>query len=83
MCIDYRKLNSVSKADAFPIPNMDKMLNKLQKTRYISILDLSQALNQILVAEQCRHLTAFVVPDKDIFEYVRMPFGLKGVPATF
>ena len=83
MCIDYRKLNKVSKGDAFPIPNMDQMLNKLQEARYISTLDLSQAFNQIPVAEQCRHLTAFVVPGKGIFEYVRMPFGLKGAPATF
>ena len=55
--IDYRKLNNVSKGYAFPIHNMDT----LQKARYISTLDLSQAFNQISVAEQWKNLTAFVV----------------------
>ena len=77
MCIDYRKLNQVSKGDAFPIPNMDQMLNRLQEARFISTLDLSMAYHQVRVAKHYRHLTALVVPGKGIFEYVRMPFGLK------
>ena len=34
MCIDYRKINKVSKGDAFRIPNIDQMLNRLQNAKY-------------------------------------------------
>ena len=83
MCIDYRKVNRVSKGDAFPVPNMEQMLNRLQKAKFISTLDLSMAYHQIPMNKQSRHITAFVVPGRGIFEWVRMPFGLKGASATF
>lgn len=82
-CIDYRKLNSVSKASAYPLPYMDAILNKLQHACYISTIDLSAAYHQIPMKEGDRHLTAFTVPGLGLFEFTRMPYGVVGGPATF
>ena len=40
-CVDYRKLNSVTKPDVFPLPRIDDCLDVLSGTRYFSTLDLS------------------------------------------
>ncbi|CAB0043207.1 unnamed protein product [Trichogramma brassicae] len=82
-CIDYRKLNAVTKVSARPIPNMDSILRKLRTARYITTLDLSQAYHQVRMKEEHRHLTAFAVPGRGLYEWVRMAFGLAGAPATF
>ena len=83
MCIDYRKVNQVSRGDAFPVPNMERLLNRLEDAMFLSTLDLSNAFHQIAVAKECRHITAFIVPGKGIYEWSRMPFGLKNSTATF
>uniref|UniRef100_A0ABD2WPB5 RNA-directed DNA polymerase n=1 Tax=Trichogramma kaykai TaxID=54128 RepID=A0ABD2WPB5_9HYME len=82
-CVDYRKLNAVTKVSARPIPNMDSILRKLRTARYITTLDLSQAYHQVRIKEEHRHLTAFAVPGRGLYEWVRMAFGLAGAPATF
>ena len=46
-CLDFRKVNSVSKKDAYSLPNMNSILDKLRAVRYISTIDLSQAYFQI------------------------------------
>ena len=61
-CIDFRKLNAVSKADAYLLPYMDAILRKLRGARYISTLDLSVAYHQILLTPESKELTAFTVP---------------------
>ncbi|CAB0034358.1 unnamed protein product [Trichogramma brassicae] len=82
-CVDDRKLNAVTKVSARPIPNMDSILRKLRTARYITTLDLSQAYHQVRIKEEHRHLTAFAVPGRGLYEWVRMAFGLAGAPATF
>jgi len=82
-CLDFRKVNSVSKKDAYPLLNMNKILDKLRSARYISIIDLSQAYFQILLAKDGRKITAFSVPGKGFYHFTRMPYGLTGAPATF
>ena len=38
----YRRLNSVSHADAYPVPRIDEIINRLGKARYIPTLDLTR-----------------------------------------
>lgn len=47
LVIDYRKLNEVTKADNYPIPNITDILDKLGKSKYHSTLDLKSSFNQI------------------------------------
>jgi hypothetical protein len=82
-CLDFRKLNSVSKKDAYPLPYMNAILDKLRAARYISTIDLSQAYFQIPLEKNSHELTAFTVQDKGLFYFTRMPYGLTGAPATF
>ena len=43
-CVDYPKVNALSKADMYPLPYMDMILQKLRDTRYITTLDLSSQI---------------------------------------
>ena len=81
-CIDYRRLNSESLADAYPMPRIDDLIDRLGKARYISTLDLTRGYWQVPMAKASRHLTAFTTPF-GLFQFRVMPFGLQGAPATF
>ena len=83
LCLDFRKLNAVSKKDAYPIPYMSDILKQLKASKYISTTDLSSAFNPIPLDEACQEYTAFTVPGRGLFQFVRMPFGLSNAPATF
>lgn len=83
MCIDYRKVNAVSKGDAYPLPFMENILDELRSAKYITTIDLNLAYHQVPVEENSRTITTFTVPGRGLFEFTRMPFGLTGAPATF
>ena len=82
MCVDYRRLNSISDADAYPMPRVDDMIDTLGKAKYITTLDLARGYWQVPVEEQSRSRTAFATPF-GLFQFKVMPFGLHGAPATF
>lgn len=82
-CLDFRKVNSVTKKDAYPIPLMNSILDRLRQANYITTLDLSQAYFQIPLAADSREITAFTVPGMGLYQFRRMPFGLTNAPATF
>ncbi|MCG7870381.1 MAG: RNA-directed DNA polymerase, partial [Candidatus Thiodiazotropha taylori] len=81
-CVDYRKLNALSKADAYPLPRTDDCLEALGGSTLFSCLDLQSGYWQIEVDEADKQKTAFVCR-KGLYEYNTMPFGLSGAPATF
>jgi hypothetical protein len=82
VAIDYRKLNEISKKDAYPMPRVDEILDKLGKARIFSKLDCNQGYYQISVAEEDREKTAFRF-EGELLEFTRLPFGLSSAPATF
>uniref|UniRef100_V5GMA9 Transposon Ty3-I Gag-Pol polyprotein n=1 Tax=Anoplophora glabripennis TaxID=217634 RepID=V5GMA9_ANOGL len=81
-CVDYRALNRVTKKDAYPLPYVSAILDRLRGARYLSSMDIKSAYWQVSVKEECRELTAFTVPSRGLYQFKRMPFGLANAPAT-
>lgn len=82
-CVDYRRLNKVTKKDAYPIPYIATILDNLRNSQWLSSLDIKSAYWQICLAEDSRELTAFTVSGRGLYQFKRMPFGLTNSPATF
>lgn len=82
LCVDYRRLNSKTRRDAFPLPRIDECFDALHGARVFSTIDLASGYHQVAVHEKDRHKTAFTTPF-GLFEYTRLPFGVCNGPATF
>ena len=82
LVVDYRKLNDKTIGNAYPLPNIDDILDQLGRSNYFSVLDLSKGYHQVQMKEEDREKTAFSTPYGH-YQYLRMPFGLKGAPSTF
>lgn len=82
LCIDYRKLNSQSIKDRYPLPRIDDQLDRLHGSCCFTSLDLRAGYYQIPVSEKSKHLTAFVT-NAGQYEFNRMPFGLANAPSVF
>lgn len=82
LCVDYRKLNSVTISDSYPMARIDDLLQSAKSTSYMSTIDLQSGFWQIPVEEQDRDKTCFVTPF-GTYRFRRMPFGLKNAPMTF
>ncbi|XP_076300585.1 uncharacterized protein LOC143218903 [Lasioglossum baleicum] len=82
-CVDFRRLNKVTKKDAYPLPQINAMLDKLRGARYLSTIDLKNGYWQVPLTPASRPLTAFTVPGKGLLEFRVMPFGLHSAPSTF
>lgn len=82
-CVDYRKLNQVTKRDAYPLPYVSHILDKLRDARFLTSLDIKSAYWEIPMAETSKQYTAFTVPNRGLFQFRRLPFGLHNAPATW
>ena len=81
-CVDYRKLNAVTRKDAYPIPRIDDTLDTLSGACWFSTLDMVSGYWQVEVGEKDREKTAFCTP-YGLYEFNVLPFGLCNGPATF
>ncbi|GFX66610.1 retrovirus-related Pol polyprotein from transposon 17.6 [Trichonephila clavipes] len=81
-CIDYRRLNKVTRTQFFPLPNIEELLEKVSAAKYISILDLTRRYWQIPLSPRVQRYASFVTTF-GTFKPLRLPFGLKNVPYYF
>ena len=82
-CIDLRRINQRSVADAYYLPRIDETLDTLAGGKYFTLLDLKSGSWQVEMEEDAKQYTAFTVGPLGSYECNRMPFGLKNAPATF
>ena len=81
-CVDYRKLNSVTIKDAYPVPRIDETLDALQGSKWFCTLDLASGYWQVALDEEASKKSSFVVRS-GLYRWKCMPFGLCNAPATF
>ena len=81
-CGDYRRLNAKRLADPYPLPRMDDCIDSLGDAAVFTTLDCNSGYWQILVAPEDRDKTTLTT-HMGTFRHLRLPFGLKGAPATF
>ncbi|XP_074792474.1 uncharacterized protein LOC141975750 [Natator depressus] len=81
-CVDYRKLNAVTRPDNYPMPRTDELLEKLGRAQFISTLDLTKGYWQVPLDESAKERSAFTT-HLGLYEFNVLPFGLRNAPATF
>ena len=84
VCIDYRRLNAVIRKDHFPLPFIDKVLERVFSHPFYCFLDGYSRYFQIEIEIDVEYQenTTFTCPF-GTYAYRRMPFGLCNAPATF
>ncbi|XP_055603742.1 uncharacterized protein LOC129751973 [Uranotaenia lowii] len=81
VCLDSRRLNSLTMKDTYPIRNMLEIFQRLEHAKFFSIIDLKDAYFQIPLREECRKYTAFRTK-LGLFQFKVCPFGVTGAPAA-
>ena len=81
-CVDYRKLNSVTTKDSYPLPRIDEALDSYSGAKYFSTLDLASGYWQVKVAPENRLKTAFTLMH-GLYKFNVMSFGFTNAPSTF
>ena len=82
LCLDFRKVNQVTKKNASPIAHIEGLLARLSETHFISSVDLKDAYWQIPLEQSSREKTAFTVPGRPLYQFRVMPFGLSNAAQT-
>ncbi|GFX37002.1 retrovirus-related Pol polyprotein from transposon 297 [Trichonephila clavipes] len=81
-CVDYRRLNEITRAEFFPLPNMEEVVEKVSAAPYVTVMDLSKGYFQIPLTPRAQRYAAFVTP---FGTYIpkKMMFGLVCAPYYF
>nr|AAQ56355.1 putative reverse transcriptase [Oryza sativa Japonica Group] len=84
VCIGFRDLNKATQKDEYPMPVADQLVDAASGHKILSFMDGNAGYNQIFMAEEDIHKTAFRCPGAIVlFEWVVMTFGLKSAGATY
>ena len=74
-CVDYRRLNSLTIKDAYPLPRIDDLLWLLGNQQWFSTMDLASGYWQVAMSPEAKRKAAFVT-NEGLFQFRVMPFGL-------
>ena len=82
-CIDFCRLNSRTKKDAYPLPRMQETMESMVGTQLFSTMDLKSGFWQVKMAKDSQQYAAFMVGSTGVYEFLRMPYGLCNALTTF
>uniref|UniRef100_H3H9I8 Reverse transcriptase domain-containing protein n=1 Tax=Phytophthora ramorum TaxID=164328 RepID=H3H9I8_PHYRM len=82
LCIDYRLVNGLTRLMVYPMPMINDLLEDLDKVLWYCSLDMASGFWVVSMTERARKISAFVTPF-GLFEWTRMPFGLKNAPQIY
>ena len=78
-CIDFRKVNCVTRKDAYPLPRIIDCLDTLGGSEWFCTLDLASGYWQVPMKHEDRPKTAFTT-GTGLYQFKVMPFGLSNAP---
>jgi hypothetical protein len=83
-CVDYRRLNSVTRKDSYALPPISTILNALgiERAKMFTTLDVASGFWHINIHPPDREKTAFVT-SYGTYQFRVVPFGLTNAPAQF
>ena len=81
-CVDYRRMNSVTIKDAFPVPDVKDALDSLRGAKYFATIDLLSGYWQLGMTQRAKERSAFCTR-RGLYQFTRMPCGLSNAPASF
>ena len=76
MCIDFRRLNAVTKRDCHALPDFREVLQTMSGSKYFTALDLTWGFWELPVVERDQHKTSFTGPDGEVYVWTKAPMGL-------
>ncbi|MBW0505019.1 hypothetical protein O181_044734 [Austropuccinia psidii MF-1] len=79
---DFRDLNTYTVPDRYPIPKIQIALTQISQAVYIATMDVLKGFHQNLVTPRARKYLRIIV-HCGVYEYLRMPFGIKNAPSHF
>ncbi|MBW0493292.1 hypothetical protein O181_033007 [Austropuccinia psidii MF-1] len=79
---DFRELNKYTSPDRYPIPRIQETLMKLSKSKYITLMDVLKSFHQNVLTPKAKKLLK-IITHCGIYEYLRMPFGIKNAPSHY
>jgi len=84
ICQDYRKVNNITIKDAYPIPLMEDLFDRIgiKTPKYMASIDQKQGYNQIMLTQNAKEILAYCTPTQ-LLQHKRMPFGVTNGPAAF
>jgi len=81
-CVDYRKLNSMTKKNRYSLPFIEKVIGKVMGCKYLTRLDIIAAFNKLRMHSDSEDYTTFITA-LETYKYRVLPFGLTNGPASF
>ena len=81
--MDYRKLNSITIWDVFPLPHIDEALQVVYNCNVFTFFDLVQGYLQLAMAEDDIKKTTFRAGPSGLYGFTHMPFGLSNAGSSF
>lgn len=81
-CTDYRKVNSLSKPDLYPLPRIEDCVAQVGSAMFVRKFDLLKGYWQVPLTKRTQEISGYITPSC-LYSHKVMPFGLRSAPATF